>query len=292
VLKKLSFAAGAAAIIVFAAPSARAYCRTSTCSAPGSSADCAQDERGCAIGGKPLAWKQSCVSFSVHEAGLAALGLRHEALSDLVSQAFAVWTAVDCGGVRPSINLEPTPRPALCGRPEHNSDQANANVWMVDGSSWPYQKNALAVTTVTFDDESGAILDADVELNGEGPELSVGDAGVQYDLASVIQHESGHFLGLAHSEVREATMWARLLRGTTEGRSLHADDVAAICASYPADRPVGVCDFRPRNGWSAECANDDGCGVARAPVTAPSLWLVALGALVVRACRRVRRRAD
>ena len=49
---------------------ATAYCRTSTCT------DCPRDPpTGCTIGGKPIAWRNSCVSFSMNRAASEELDL-------------------------------------------------------------------------------------------------------------------------------------------------------------------------------------------------------------------------
>lgn len=221
------------------------------------------------------------MSFSVQADAAPALGIDYPTTLALVTRAFERWSAADCGGQPPSIAVRSTPRPASCDRPEHNRDHANANVWMFANDGWSYASNALAVTTVTFDADDGAILDTDVELNAAEMELTLGDAGVRYDLESIVQHESGHFLGISHSDVREATMYQRILKGTTDKRELHADDLDAVCAAYPPERTRRACDFRPENGWSARCAPDAGCSAVRAPLDSgaaalAAAWLLAL----------------
>ena len=53
--------------------------------------------------------------------------------------------------------------------------------------------------------------------------------GANYDLFSVVLHESGHALGLGHSAVSGAVMW-RYITGVYTG--LTADDIAGIQAIY------------------------------------------------------------
>ncbi len=65
------------------------------------------------------------------------------------------------------------------------------------------------------------------------------------DLQNTMTHEAGHFLGLAHPcegarctvqpELRPYTMYPSTGPGETEKRTLHADDVAGLCAIYPAE---------------------------------------------------------
>jgi hypothetical protein len=254
--------------------SALAYCRTTTC------LDCPRDEKGCVAGGKPLSWSGRCVSFSVARAGSERLGVAHDAMLSVVSAAFERWGEVDCGGSAPSVHAAPTESPATCNRPDYDADSGNANVWMFHDGPWPYSDSALAVTVVTFDPDTGAILDADVELNATR-ELTLGDDSVDYDLASIVQHEAGHFLGLSHSEEKSATMWRRIVRGSTDKRTLESDDTAAICAAYPPERPADACDYAPKNGFSAECSPPDGCTtVARGRAVPSWLALIAVVFLV------------
>ena len=247
-----------------AARSAQGYCRTTTCSADG--AQCETDVDGCVRGGKPLAWPQGCTSFTMLEGQFLA-GIPRQTSRRIVTEAFSRWTTADCGGATPSISVAPTTQLSRCARPDYDEDAGNANVWMFETKVWPYHEDALAVTVVTFDYDTGAIVDADVELNAT-LKLTTQHDEVVYDLASIVQHESGHFLGLSHSSVREATMWRRVERGSTDARTLEADDTAAVCDAYPPERAVNTCDFSPRNGFSAECSEDTSCrAVAARPRT-------------------------
>jgi hypothetical protein len=86
---------------------------------------------------------------------------------------------------------------------------------------------------------------------------------IDIDLPSVVQHESGHFLGLAHTPVTTATMYAYLSSGETSKRILDPDDVAAICATYPPGDANPNCDPEPRHGFSTECNfTNGGCAIA------------------------------
>jgi Matrixin len=71
-------------------------------------------------------------------------------------------------------------------------------------------------------------------------DFTTGDTDVDIDLASVLQHETGLFFGLAPSHETDAIMDPFYLPGAIE-RTLKSDDIAAICAAYPpgALRPGG-----------------------------------------------------
>jgi hypothetical protein len=160
---------------------------------------------------------------------------------------------------------------------------------------------------VTFDPDTGELYDADMEINAttsvpltvSGPVPPGG-----YDFESIVTHETGHFLGMAHTPDARATMYARYVQGSTSMRDLSEDDVSGICAAYPPDgsrttsvgSPVaeGVCDPTPRHGFSTQCgAPQKGCSAEVAVGSAPREWS-ALAAALALACagcgRRIRRK--
>ena len=135
-----------------------------------------------------------------------------------------------------------------------------------EGDPW-----ALATTVVTHHPVTGLIYDADIEVNdwggtpgplpaapdaGNAPTdgwyftcdpppggtavppvcAAYGDTGCAYaDLQNTVTHEAGHVLGLAHpSTPATATMWAYADLREISKRDLDPDDVAGLCAIYPA----------------------------------------------------------
>jgi len=96
-----------------------------------------------------------------------------------------------------------------------------------------------------------------------------------FDFLSIITHESGHFLGMAHSADMQATMFAHYTEGATSMRNLSADDITGICTIYPPDGtrttaagplPEGPCDPTPRGGYSGNCGGGGGgCSLAGSP---------------------------
>ena len=142
----------------------------------------------------------------------------------VVRGAFARWSAVDCGSGQPSIDVRFGGELALeCALTGYDEDALeNVNTVRVVDENWPNPRGLreLALTTLTFDVNTGEILDADVEINAAQREFSLGDTAVADDLDGTLTHEAGHVLGLAHSDDLDATMFAKARTGSTNLRTL------------------------------------------------------------------------
>lgn len=252
--------------------------------------------------GVPLAWKERCVGFSIQRDGSSLLSAGEA--GEIVSQAFATWNAADCDGASPHFFVKRQPD-AVCASLEYNIDRnvnkGNANVVMFRDDEWPYPDfdTGLAFTTLTYNVETGEILDADIEINTSGTVVfTTSDTDVVYDLASTIQHETGHFLGIAHSPDPASPMFGEPEFGSTRHRELTPDDADAICDAYPPEQPAltAACSPMPRD-FSPFCnqtlANDvveqdSGCAISTAPNREDTASL--LGALLAGLCALRRRR--
>jgi hypothetical protein len=239
----------------------------------------------------PVWWRNACVGYDIQQN--ASSQVPYETAQTMFAQAFGKWTSVACpvapgtaaagtGSSRVSIDVRDL-GPVVCDEVQYNSDQGNQHVILFHDDAWPYDdsSNTLGLTTVTYDPDTGEIYDADMEINATVP-LSTSDPidAQGYDFASIITHECGHFLGMAHSGADRATMFAHYTQGTTYMRQLTDDDVAGICSIYlpggvravdPSTTDDGsglvaedACDPTPRHGFSAQCASaaKHGCTVA------------------------------
>lgn len=277
-----------AALLLGAAP-ASAFCRSTTCTG-----DCPRDDNGCKTTGNPLAWPGVCVGFSLQKDGTVNLPM--DQVRAAVEQAFATWSDLDCGGGMASIAFSELDD-VSCHATEYNSGGPNANIILFQDYKWRYHgpDDTLAKTTVTFDADTGTILDADIEVNHAYNEFTVGDDRVVYDLQSVITHEIGHFLGLDHSPDESATMYAGYDEGSIEQRSLEADDVEGLCTIYPPGRS-GKCDPKPKNGLGDACQQDHaddgteskGCAAVASP-SADAPFAILLASSLFLQARRKRR---
>jgi hypothetical protein len=256
----------AIALLAFAAAAAcplraSAFCRTVTERPPANY----DPQTGCFMGSadaKLLYWKNTCVGYSVQSGASSKVTL--DQATKIASEAFAAWSAAACDAAAvPSIDAVDQ-GPVVCDVVEYNKNGPNQNVIMFHDDAWPYNdpNNTLGLTTVTFDTRSGEIYDADMEINSTVPITveGVGPAG-GYDLKSIVTHEAGHFLGLAHTADAGAVMFARYHEGSIVPTP---DDVGGICTIYAADGTrsttagavaPGACDPSARHGFSTECGS-------------------------------------
>jgi hypothetical protein len=295
-------AALAGAAILSMAGSAQAYCRTSSCPNVGTSQVCTPPQTGdCGV---PLFWKNPCVGWSLQKN--ASVKTSFSTVEPLVAKAFNTWTTAACpGGGSPRMHVTEA-APADCAKHEYNQKAGNANIILFHDDAWPYEgtANTLALTTVTYNLDTGEIYDADMELNSADNNFTTGDASVDFDLLSILTHETGHFLGLAHSPDIHAVMFPDYMEHTTNLRDLTSDDINGICAIYPPGDIPSDCDPTPRHGFSTLCAADQPpggtetgtggcCTVTPGGATSQGGWTgvgTLLGVLVL-AARRARDRA-
>jgi MYXO-CTERM domain-containing protein len=288
-----------------AAPDAVAFCRTTTVPVP---ADF-DPVNGCWNEGNVLYWTNACVGYSLQKDASKSVSL--DAAGQGIANAFAKWTGTACptdgtGSSRVSIDVRDL-GPVECDLVQYNQDQPNQHVIAFRDDHWPHSdsNNTLALTTVTFNPDTGEIFDADMEINSHDQKLTV-DGPVPpdgYDFESIVTHETGHFLGMAHSGDPHATMYAHYQPGSIAMRNLTSDDVTGICSVYPPNGTrttssgnaivEGACDPTPRHGFSTQCgtATKKGCvtsSIGAAPPD-PGTAMTSLGAIAgVVALRRRR----
>ncbi|MFO0762034.1 MAG: matrixin family metalloprotease [Byssovorax sp.] len=234
---------------------AAAYCRTTSCGQNGTGQKC--NPQGPGDCGIELFWTSPCVGFSVQKD--ASKDVTFDTTEQVMATAFATWMNAACdGGGHPRIKVVELDS-ASCSKHEYNQQKANTNLIVYRDTAWPYEgsSSTLALTTVTYNLDTGEIYDADMELNSADHHFTTDDVAVQYDLLSVITHETGHFLGLAHSAESDATMFTDYKQGDKSLRDLTADDIAGICAIYPPGAAIPpTCDPTPRHGFSPLCASE------------------------------------
>lgn len=248
--------------------SAGAYCRTTTCD-PLREPDGCQPVDGCATRGEPLFWPDACVTYAVQELGSARRGLSALEVDEAMRKGFAAWLGAECNaeGGLPSLGVVPLGN-VRCDQVEFNPPEngragaPNANIVIFRDDTWPYanERFVIARTSLTFDPNTGAIFDADIEVNSFANEFSIGEVGVTNDLQGVLTHEIGHFLGLDHTTADSATMRANYDLSNLGARTLSGDDRAGICTIYSPSVELGPecpSSTGPHHGFSRECGSDE-----------------------------------
>lgn len=281
-----------AVLIALAWPAnASAFCRLTTVK------NATPDASGCIREGIPLSWDRRCFSYTLHQDGSNEIPL--DEVRSLVAASFAPWTQVTCSDGGAGFMFSETQQMASYDTPYFNTDGGNHNaiIFVSDWSVRDHDPRAFALTTVWHDKSNGRIVDADMEINesrgmlgacAENNNCQVDSGCRDIDLANVITHEAGHFLGLAHSDVADSTMYDSAPIGETCKRSLEEDDVDGLCSAYPAGSLPDVCNATPNGGYNfgAPSTRDD-CGCATRPPSRS--WLGGLLVLALIAVRRAPR---
>jgi hypothetical protein len=283
-----------------------AFCRTTTCEA------CIQPVPGCVTEGHVLFWPVTCVSYDVQKD--ASTTADFATADGIAGSAFGAWAQVVCPatGQNPSFQLM-NYGPVACSKHEYNSQQdsqsGNANIVVFRDDAWTAtpDPHTLALTTVTYNTNTGEIYDADIEVNSHIEFAGMHGISTQtpvpadtFDLQSILTHEAGHFFGLAHSDQPCSaqggdcpTMDAMYRTGSGDFRTLEVDDIEGICAIYPPDRAASDNACVPRHGFSSECggaSKTGGCAISAGGASSRAgaalfAWLFGLGLLALRGRR-------
>jgi hypothetical protein len=209
------------------------------------------------------------MTFSVAQ-GTAGrhLGMSDAEFNQIVTEAFALWTSVDCGGgAHPGVEVRSAGAVASAGPFSCAAvPELNVDVWLISDAL----PNPPVLTTATgalagrtkpvFTLPDGVMFDADVELNQLWLTLYDDDADetkLRGVLRTVAAHEAGHALGLAHSQDSNALMFRAY--EAAPNRAPTADDIRGVCALHPPT-PVHC----PTAAIPAAAVSQDACDDAAA----------------------------
>lgn len=210
-------------------------------------------------------WSTWCtpVPLSLNDVGSADLGANVSHTE--VARAFADWQAVSCAQL------------SIAGRSSTSAQPGTYEGRSIIGwveSGWRHAPEAIGVTgTLATQSMPSCITEADMELNGVHYTWTTSPGqGARVNAYSIALHEGGHYLGLGHSNDRDATMYYAYQGGVD---AIGADDRTGICSLYPSSEAdcttlgcpagqqclEGVCKTLEGDGsLCAPCQVDDDCG--------------------------------
>jgi len=122
---------------------------------------------------------------------------------------------------------------------------------------WNDDHSAIGITTVIYYDDTGEIIEADMALNGVDFKWTLNPpspcpSNNLVDLKNVVTHEAGHFFGMDHSNVSDATMYASSPPCDTTKRDLAPDDINGIIYLYPENNIPIIEEISPQKGLNSD----------------------------------------
>jgi hypothetical protein len=254
-----------------------------------------------------LTWDRSCMTYRFNDQIFMRMPrLTESAVRQIFNTSFMAWASVNCGGRKPFL-VEQFSGTTPTSKAEFLYDVENESIVVArTRSEWTalqdHDANALALTLLWHDKNTGQILDVDMELNtGAGTFndcVSFPCTINMIDLQNTVTHEGGHLLGLGHSTVPGSTMEASTQSNMeTTKRSLEDDDRAGYCAlMLPEFKCSGTnCSCPPPPIVSSKTVTRTcACGVlgARAALARPWAWASAAALTIVALRNRRRRRRE
>jgi hypothetical protein len=250
-------------LVLLAPAPARAYVRTVTSA------------------GRGIAWPTNCARLQLNLGALPRT-INRATFLRASREAVAVWGRgrLACSGLDLRIVASEEGEAAV-GLDGTNRVMFRRNQWCKEPRADDeacYDPSALAITSTFAELLTGALLDADIEINAVNATWA--DLGgqadgslVTHDLQNALTHEVGHFVGLDHTcwtpgtgpqlrddqgelvpnclaadgAVRATTMFVSVAPGDLERRSLSEDDQRGVCELYPAAkvRSPFTCEATP-----------------------------------------------
>jgi hypothetical protein len=229
--------------------------------------------------GLPLRWAAGVVRYHLDSDNPGPFA--PDRFAPIVDAAFAAWSEL------PEGPLDLRPADPVQGGFGYDPAGKNASVVTWESHSWEYDPDALMLTFTHYRVSDGALVDADVLINGVDHQWAMNDGGEDreregFDLQNSLTHEVGHFLGLAHSpDHPEATMFPSTIPGEESKRHPAEDDFDGLAYLYvTAGLPSSA-------GGSEDGARRAAAGCSTAACVGPGSGL-ALAVLLwlMRACAR------
>jgi hypothetical protein len=210
-------------------------------------------------------------------------GLDPDEVLDAFVYGFTQWDDTGCLPFEsPGADLASCPG-------EVQGDDVNCAFWVPTEAEWndrEFGQFGIALSLVHHVPETGEIVDVDLAMKGfiswEPFELCSDECAeaCAFDLAGTVTHELGHFFGLDHSGIPDATMAEGTFPGDCKKRSLHEDDADGICTVYaglPADPPAACAGGGGAGGGGGTVRKPRACAAGEGAAG----WLLGFAALAL-----------
>jgi hypothetical protein len=192
--------------------------------------------------------------------------------ANAVNENIVLWRTSKCSDVVPLSDS--------CWKDENDADDCGNKY-----DCWEHESLAIALTTTTYDPQSGRILDADVELNSPSFIFSTVDAPVcvkpnystscvAWDVENTVTHEIGHMMGLDHTLYPGSTMNPTAPPGELSKRVLDTGTRSFVCDAYPKGGVSKDCVIPPATGILGNVSTGCGCGSSAGALLLPVLSLL------------------
>ncbi len=184
------------------------------------------------ISGKSLKWEKIPVKYHIHKDCYKPIDT--EKCKEAVVNSFRTWESPECTRLRFERGEDTEEAKASFNSLDLDSNR-NIIVWYY--KDWPYEPNGIALTTVTYDDRTGKIYDADIELNGYYYRFNVVEEtpSTYTDIQNTLTHEIGHMIGLDHTYNSSSVMYPTARAGEIKKRELSQDDIDGVCDIYKTE---------------------------------------------------------
>jgi hypothetical protein len=162
---------------------ADAFCRRRTCGSR-----CELDSEQCPVGGEPLRWPSSTLSFALHS-NIGEVKGRPAEVYAAIRTAIHVWSDTECplsggGTARTSLRFRELEREEFAINAISSKSDAYKlrNVILFRSGGWPYagrddesEVDTIASARARFDSKTGLVRSQQIELNEAGYEFRLPD---------------------------------------------------------------------------------------------------------------------
>jgi len=196
--------------------------------------------------GRPYHWKRNKFPILLDLEQTGTTEIPFATVQSVLLKSVNTWNSVNCTVARLKMG-----KLLNKGFPAPKYDSVNVIRFINKKADWPAGDLEFAITRIFFKTDTGEILDADLLFNDWNFKWGTQGKQNEADLQATATHELGHVLGLEHTDVQGASMYARANVGETGKRNLDADDSKGLCDLYPKQE----CKEGTLSGNDAVCFN-------------------------------------